>query len=376
MLAVAAPVGNGGKHMNDTRFRRVFLLLLVAAISIAFLAMVREFVLTILLAATFTGLSYPLYLQLLAGLRNRVLSALFTLVLVLVLGLAPLLGVLAIGANEALRITESIGPRLTQLVSEPTAVDAQLQRLPGYSYIEPYREQILTKLGELVGAASSFVFDVLSATTRATALFVFHTGVMLYAMYFFLTGGPSMLRGIMAYVPLAEVDKERMVEKFVSVTRATLKGTLLIGAAQGTLGGLAFWAVGIEGPVFWGTVMTVLSIIPGVGGALVWVPAVVVLLVTGEPWKGLGLAAFCGPVVGSVDNLMRPKLVGRDTQLHELLIFLSTLGGLMFFGASGFILGPVLAALFVTVWEIFSTSRVRPDAPPEAVPIEVITGSG
>jgi predicted PurR-regulated permease PerM len=353
--------------MNETRFRRAFLLLLVAAISFAFIAMVWEFVLTILLAATFTGLSYPLYLQLLAGLRNRALSAIMTLVLVLVLGLAPLLGVLAVGANEALRITETVGPRLTQIVSEPTAVDAQLQRLPGYSYVEPYREQILTKLGELVGEASKLVFDVLSATTRATALFVFHTGVLLYAMYFFLTGGPSLLRYVMAYVPLADVDKQRMIEKFVSVTRATLKGTLLIGGAQGMLGGLAFWVVGIEGPVFWGMVMTVLSIIPGIGGALVWVPAAIVLVVTGEVWKGIGLAAFCGLAVGSVDNLLRPIVVGRDTQLHELLIFLSTLGGLMFFGASGFILGPVLAALFVTVWEIFAIAFRRELAEPTSI---------
>jgi predicted PurR-regulated permease PerM len=353
--------------MNETRFRRAFLLLLVGAISFAFIAMVWEFVLTILLAATFTGLSYPLYLQLLAGLRSPALSAITTLILVLVLGLAPVIGVLAIGANEALRMTETVGPRLTQLVSEPTAVDAQLQRLPGYSYVEPYRQQILTKLGEFVGQASKLVFDVLSATTRATALFVFHTGVLLYAMYFFLTGGPSLLRYVMAYVPLAEVDKQRMVEKFVSVTRATLKGTLLIGAAQGMLGGLAFWVVGIEGPVFWGTVMTVLSIIPGVGGALVWVPAVIFLMVTGDLWKGLGLAAFCGLAVGSVDNLLRPILVGRDTQLHELLIFLSTLGGLMFFGASGFILGPVLAALFVTVWEIFAIAFRRELAEPTSI---------
>ena len=177
---------------------------------------------------------------------------------------------------------------------------------------------------------------MLSATTRATALFVFHSFVLLYAMYFFLTGGPKLLRGVLAYVPLADVDKQRMLEKFVSVTRATLKGTILIGAAQGFLGGLSFWVAGIEGPVFWGTVMTVLSIIPGVGGALVWVPAVIILAATGELWTSAALAAFNALVVGSIDNLMRPTLVGRDTQLHELMIFLSTLGGLMFFGASGF----------------------------------------
>jgi predicted PurR-regulated permease PerM len=147
-----------------------------------------------------------------------------------------------------------------------------------------------------------------------------------------------------------------MVGKFVSVTRATLKGTILIGVAQGLLGGLAFWAVGIDGAIFWGTVMTVLSIIPGVGGALVWVPAAIILMATGEIWRGIALGLFCALVVGSVDNVLRPRLVGQDTKMHELLIFFSTLGGLMFFGAMGFILGPILAALFVTAWEMFATA--------------------
>jgi predicted PurR-regulated permease PerM len=175
-------------------------------------------------------------------------------------------------------------------------------------------------------------------------------------MFFFLTGGPELLRAGLAYLPLTETDKQRMLGKFVSVTRATLKGTILIGAAQGLLGGLAFWAVGIDGAIFWGTVMTLLSIIPGVGGALVWVPATIILISMGEVWRGVGLALFCALVVGSVDNLLRPRLVGQDTQMHELLIFFSTLGGLMLFGAMGFILGPILAALFVTAWEMFGTT--------------------
>jgi predicted PurR-regulated permease PerM len=147
-----------------------------------------------------------------------------------------------------------------------------------------------------------------------------------------------------------------MLEKFVSVTRATLKGTVLIGLVQGVLGGLAFWVVGIDGAIFWGTVMTVLSIIPGVGGALVWVPAAIILAATGAFWKALGLALFCSLVVGSVDNVLRPILVGRDTRMHELLIFFSTLGGLLAFGVMGFILGPILTALFLTAWEMFGVA--------------------
>jgi predicted PurR-regulated permease PerM len=343
--------------MTETRFRQAFLLLLVTAISAAFIAMISAFLLTILLAAIFTGLSYPVYQWLLRRLRGReALAAVATLALLLALVIGPLLAVLGAGANEALRVTETIRPRLQQLVDQPGEFDSRLRALPGYHRIEPYRAQLLTKAGELVGSTSAFLFSALSATTRATVVFIFHFFVLLYTMFFFLTGGPALLRAVLVYLPLTEADKQRMLEKFVSVTRATLKGTILIGAAQGLLGGLAFWAVGLDGAIFWGTVMTVLSIIPGVGGALVWVPAAIVLVSAGEVWRGIALVLFCALVVGSVDNVLRPRLVGRDTQMHQLMIFFSTLGGLLLFGAMGFILGPLLAALFVTAWEMFGTA--------------------
>lgn len=355
--------------MTETRFRQAFLLLLVAAISVAFVAMIRAFLLTILLAAIFAGLSYPVYEWMLVRTRGRKsLSALATLLLLLVLVMAPLLAVLGAGANEALRVTETISPRLQQFVDQPGEFDELLRRIPGYERVEPYRAQILTKAGELVGSTSAFLFGALSATTRATAVFIFQFVILLYTMYFFLTGGPGLLAAVLAYLPITEADKQRMVGQFVSVTRATLKGTILIGMAQGLLGGLAFWAVGIDGAIFWGTVMTVLSIIPGVGGALVWVPAAVILMATGEVWRAIGLVLFCALVVGTVDNLLRPKLVGQDTKMHELLIFFSTLGGLALFGVTGFILGPILAALFVTAWEMFGTTfRTALADPPSAV---------
>jgi predicted PurR-regulated permease PerM len=331
--------------------------LLVTAISVAFVAMIRTFLLTILLAAIFSGLSYPVYQWLLGHFRGRrALTAIATLVLLLTLVIAPLLVVLGAAANEALRVTETMGPRLQQLVDQPGELDSRLRGIPGYDRIAPYRAQILTKAGELVGSISAFLFAALSATTRATAVFIFQFFVLLYTMFFFLTGGPGLLRTVLAYLPLTEADKQRMLEKFVSVTRATLKGTILIGMAQGVLGGLAFWAAGLDGAIFWGTVMTVLSIIPGVGGALIWVPAAIILIGAGEVWRAIALVAFCGLVVGSVDNLLRPRLVGKDIKMHELLIFFSTLGGLLLFGVMGFILGPILAALFVTAWEMFGTA--------------------
>ena len=147
-----------------------------------------------------------------------------------------------------------------------------------------------------------------------------------------------------------------MLEKFTSVTRATLKGTAVIGILQGIVAGLAFAVVGIPSAVFWGTIMTILSVIPGIGSALVWGPAAVILAASGHYAKAIGLALFCGLVVGSLDNFLRPRLVGKDTQMHELLILFGTLGGIFMFGAVGIIIGPIVAALFVTVWEIYGVA--------------------
>jgi predicted PurR-regulated permease PerM len=175
-------------------------------------------------------------------------------------------------------------------------------------------------------------------------------------MFFFLVDGPALLRQILYYIPLGSAQEDQLLERFVSVTRATLKGSLLIGVIQGVLAGVAFWAAGVPAAAFWGTVMVVLSIIPAVGAALVWVPAVAYLGLTGQVTAAIGLFAWCAVVVSSIDNFLRPLLVGRDARMSDLMILLSTMGGIVLFGALGFIVGPIVAALFVTVWHIYGNA--------------------
>jgi predicted PurR-regulated permease PerM len=341
--------------MNESRFRQAFLVILLVGISLAFVAMIRPFMMAILLAAIFAGLASPLYRRItrLFGGR-RALASLATILLLLFVVLVPLLALLGIVAAQALHVTEQVRPWVAEQLANPDLLLRRLEMIPGIEKLEPYRDQILKKSGEAVGWTGTFLFSSLSATTRGTVAFFFQLFVLLYTMFFFLMDGDRLLRKILYYLPMEETDERRMVEKFVSVTRATIKGTLLIGIAQGALAGFAFWIVGIGGAVFWGTVMTVLSIIPGIGTALVWVPATVILLATGKIWQGIFLAAFCALIVGSVDNLLRPRLVGRDTKMHELLILFGTIGGILLFGVLGFIVGPILAALFVTIWDIYA----------------------
>jgi predicted PurR-regulated permease PerM len=332
--------------------------------------MIWTFALTILLAAIFAGLAYPAFASLTRRFGGRAnLAAATTLVMMLLLVLVPLVAVLAAGANEALRMTEEFGPRLTNTLINSSALEARLRGMPGYALIEPYRDQILSRATQIIGDIGSFLVAALSAGTLATAVFVFHLVVLLYTMFFFLIDGPALLHTCVGYLPLADADKAQVLERFVSVTRATLKGTVLVGIIQGVLSGLAFWVVGIEGAIFWGTVMTVLSIVPGLGGALVWVPAAIIWALMGHVAAAAALAAFCSLVVGTVDNVLRPRLVGRDAQMHTLLIFVSTLGGLSLFGFTGFILGPVLAALFLTAWELFGVAFSRQLTDPATHPL-------
>jgi predicted PurR-regulated permease PerM len=343
--------------MNEARFRKAFLLILIIAISAAFLSMIRPFLTTILMAAVFSGLVHPLYMRLnrrLAG--NAPLASGLTLLLTLVLFIVPLLAVLSVVVNQAIRVTDSIRPVVERFINEPTYLDQQLRRIPGIERIDPYREQLLTKTGDIVNALGSFLVGSLSTTTRGTVAFIFHFFIMLYSMFFLLMDGPRLLRAAFNHLPLRDDDKQQMIDRFMSVTRATIKGTIIIGIIQGAMAGLAFRVVGIPDAVFWAVVMMVLSILPAVGGALVWVPACIILAATGSVLKAVLLAAFCSLVVGSVDNVLRPRLVGRDTKMHDLMILFSTLGGILLFGPIGFIIGPILAGLFVTSWEIFAVA--------------------
>lgn len=343
--------------MSEERFRRAFVILLVIAISAAFVAMIRMFLLTILIAAIFAAVARPLYLQVERAFRGYAgLASAFTILVLLVLVITPMTLLAGAVTSEALRVAENVRPWIDARIAEPSLLDDAIRRLPYIEHLEPHRAEIMKRGAEVVGAIGTFLANSVSAATRGTVLFFFHFFLLIYTMFFFLKDGPHMLQATMLYLPLDERDKEQMLDKFTSVTRATLKGTVLIGVTQGGLAGLAFWVAGIDGVIFWTTLMIVLSVVPGIGAALVWVPAVILLVAQGAIAQGIGLALFCGVVVGTVDNVMRPWLVGRDTKMHDLLILFSTLGGLFFFGATGFIVGPILAALFVTVWEMFGVT--------------------
>lgn len=375
------------RHHSDpgiqpARFRGLFLLGLVAGVSLLFFRMIRPFATALFLGAIFSGMAQPAYRRIFRRFGGRrSLASATTLLLFIVLLLIPLAVFLGIVANQAFGVSESVGPWVAQIqtrMDQPGGMDRLIDMLPFSETIRPFQEHIAERAGEVAGFVGRFVVSQLAALTRGTVTFVFLLFVMLYAMFFFLKDGESVLRRILYYLPLSSDDEERMLDKFVSVSRAMVKGTFLIGIIQGALAAIAFWIAGIPHVAFWGTVMAVLSIIPGIGAALVWVPAGIYLLSIGRTGAGIGVLLWCGILVSTVDNMLRPWLVGRDTRMPDLMILLGTLGGLVVFGAAGVIIGPIVAALFITVWELYGEAfrSVLPDVHREPPPTEPLGADG
>jgi len=342
------------------RRRRIFLMALAIGVTLLFLAVIRPFVLSVLIAAILSALVRPLYLVILRWFRGRKAWASMTTVfiLVLVVGL-PLLAFFGVVATEAVDVSQAAGPWIEQQITHGGPLDQRLRQLPLIDHMPalqrlvPTSEQLAAKAGQAASGVASFLVRSLAQVGLGTLSFFLQLFVMLYAMFYFLADGPAILGRILFFLPLALEDQEELLERFVSVGRATLKGSLLIAIIQGALAGLAYWVVGVPAAAFWGTVTTVGSVVPVVGAAIVWVPMVVYLLIAGHGGAATALFLWGVLVVSTADNFLRPRLVGRDARMSDLMVLLSTLGGLVLFGASGFIVGPIVAALFVTVWHLY-----------------------
>ena len=347
-------------HIDRKHFHTAFVLILVLAMSALFLAVIWPFVKALLLAAILAGFCHPLYRWLTGLFRGRTSgAAAVTVALLFLLLVGPLGAFLGVAVQQALHVSEQAIPWAQQHFGAASTFDAHawlVRRFPALAAHVPGQAQLVASVGTAAQAAGGFLVASASRLTTETAIFLLNLFVMLYAMFFFLRDGEAILERLLYYMPLRDEDEARMVQRFVSITRATVKGTLVIGVIQGALAGVGLWVAGIDGAVFWGTTIVVLSVIPGIGPALVWVPAVLYLLVTGHVLAGTLLGVWCAAVVGTIDNVLRPTLVGRDAKMPDLLILVGTLGGLYLFGPIGFIVGPIVCGLFLTAWDIYGVA--------------------
>lgn len=351
---------------DSTREDRAFLLLL-AAVSLAFVWILWPFSGAILWAVTLAIVFAPVFRSLLPRLRGRrTLAALVTLAIILIIVIIPVTIVVVLLVRQAVGL-------YTQIQSGEVNVGAYVQRildaLPDWAsglvdrFVPTDIAELQDRVAGIVTALLQFLAGQALVLGQHTLAFVLGTFVMLYLLFFLLRDGEALAARIKAAAPLRRERREALSKRFTTVIRATIKGSLVVSVVQGALGGLVFWALGINAAVLWGAIMALFALLPAVGPAVVWIPFAAYLIAVGSIGKGIGLILFGIVVIGLVDNLLRPMLVGRDTRMPDYLVLISTLGGIAVFGLNGFIIGPVIAAMFISVWELFAEQRAGTRSP-------------
>lgn len=344
------------RKLKAEKFSRYFLLIVLVATMVVFYNVVSIFIVPVLLAAVFSALFFPFYERLLGIFKGRPGISSLACCAILLLGLLiPVYVLAAMVAQEAIAFFQTAQSEIQKVIAQGEAgfwgkfLDSPLARALNLAEIDWH-----SYLQESAKTLGSWLAKFINETSQGTIALITNLFVMLFTMYYFFKDGERIVQRIKYLSPLDDVYEEALILRFVSVARATVKGTLLIGLMQGFLGGLTLWAFGISSPILWGVIMVVLSILPSVGAWLVMVPIAVIQIATGSVWQGLAIAFMGMVIIGNIDNLMRPRLVGKDAGMHDLMIFFSTLGGISVFGVMGFIVGPVIAVLFLTILDIYS----------------------
>ena len=353
--------------MNEKTLQFKSLTVLLLLVTVAFIWILLPFYGAVFWAVILGILFAPLQrkLQLKFG-WQRNLTALCTLGICLVIAILPVIILSILLVQEGATVYNNIesgqldiGAYLAQFKhSLPPYFQHLLDRF-GMGELNGLREKIVkaSMQGSQVLASQAFSFG------QGTFEFVVSFGIMLYLLFFFLRDGAELVRKVRTAVPLEETHKRRLQLKFNRVVRATVKGNLVVAVTQGALGGAIFWFLDIPSALLWAVLMGFLSLLPAVGAGIVWAPVAVYFLLSGMIWQGVVLALFGVFVIGLVDNVLRPILVGKDTRMPDYMILISTLGGLAVFGLNGFVIGPLIAALFMSSWALFIETKPKVQLP-------------
>jgi predicted PurR-regulated permease PerM len=338
-------------------------LLLVIVISLAFAWILWPFFGPVFWATVLAIVFAQPYRRLLKSMRQkRTLAALSAVMIILMMVILPLSVVGAMLAQEGFSVYERIqsgalnpGQYFQQVFGAlPPWVTDLLDRF-GLTNLGLMQERLSSGLMK----GSQFLAAQALSIGQNTFEFIVNLFIVLYLVFFFLRDGDYLSRRIRNAIPLRREQQHDLFSKFTTVIRATVKGNIVVALVQGALGGLIFWFLGVHAPVLWAVLMAFLSLLPAVGAGLVWVPVAIYFLVTGAIWQGVLLIAYGVLVIGLVDNLLRPILVGKDTKMPDYVVLIATLGGMAIFGLNGFVIGPVIAAMFMAVWDLFSASRAE-----------------
>ncbi len=342
--------------MDFAKIRNFLFLTLLAIVSIAFLWIIKTFAYPIFWAAIIAGIFYPLYRIVNKKLNVPNLSTAITMTVIFFIIIIPLILVSSLVVKESINLYSS-------LASNGGEINNSIHNAIEWVKNNPYTTRLnideafwAAKFSELTKGVTTFLISSAKSFTQNTIIFLIMLFVSFYTLFFFIRDGEKILKKMMHLCPLGDEHEKMLYDKFTSTARATIKGSLIVGLIQGALGGLMFAVVGIDGAIIWGILMVLASSVPGVGPYFIWLPVAIVMLITGHTWTGIGMILFGGLVIGTIDNFLRPILVGKDSQMHPLLVLLSTLGGIAVFGISGFIIGPIIAALMMAFWDMYENS--------------------
>lgn len=346
--------------MNNSKLYFNTFLLLLVFVSAAFIWVLLPYYGAIFWGATLAIIFTPLFrylYQRFKGRRN--LAALVTLAVIILIVIIPVIfatgALLQEGATVYKRISSGeldLGAYFDQIMAAlPTSIHDALTRF-GIGDRFSLREKL--SAGAL--DTSKFLAGQAVSVGQNTFEFLVGMAVMLYVLFFLLRDGAQLAQRTRQLIPLSDEHQQHLSRKFATVIRATVKGNIMIAAIQGALGGIMFAILGIQGSLLWGVLMAILSLLPAVGASLIWVPVAVYFLVSGAIWQGVVLTLFGILIIGTIDNLLRPLLVGKDTKIPDYVILISTLGGISVFGINGFVIGPLIAALFIACWDLFPSA--------------------
>ncbi|XUU61598.1 AI-2E family transporter [Erythrobacter sp. HA6-11] len=357
------------EKLDPSSINRGGFLLFLAAITMALIYVVWPFAAPVLWAALAAIMFQPLYQGILAKLGDRPnWAATATLLIITVAVLLPGFFIGGMVVDEATGLVSAFQDGdidiaswfQTVFAALPISLQAWLDQ-SGFADLSELQQRAQQFIGESAGLLAQQAV----AISGGVFGFVLAFGVGLYVTYFLLRDGEKIGHTIMHDIPLDTSIAQRLSKRFLGIVRATVKGSVVVGIVQGTLGAITFWIVGLPSVVLFGLVMAIFSLLPAVGAGIVWLPAAVWLLATGSIWEGL-FVIFSGVVIiGMADNVLRPILVGRETGIPDWIILITTLGGIATLGLAGVVLGPLVAGLFLAGWSIAQEHRVIGDLEPE-----------
>ena len=348
--------------MDNPLHHKAFLLLL-ALVTVAFFWLLLPFYGAVLWAVILAIIFQPMQRAFEKRLpTRRNLAALLSTLICVVIAVIPVTVIVASLVDEGARLYQrfqSGDVDVSAIVAElradlPPQVEVWLREV-GVGDYDALRERFSGALMQ----GSQLVAGQAVSVTQNTLHFAVSAGIMLYLLFFLFRDGRDIGRAVLSAMPLSPEYNHALVQKFATVVRATVKGNVIIAFLQGLIGGVAFWAIGIEGAFFWGVLMAFLSMLPAIGAAIVWAPAALYFFISGDIFRGLVLIGVGVGVIGLVDNLLRPPLVGKDTRLPDYVVLVSTVGGMSLIGINGFVIGPLIAALFISAWTLFRDDGVN-----------------